>query len=111
MTTSRRSSAARSARCGPGCTTPSGPCAKYWKGTHDMSNNDLGDALLRFEARETPYGPDVREQINRVLTRDARRVKVLTFLTITAWLAGAALILLVMILFALLMPFQAQIAV
>jgi hypothetical protein len=74
-----------------------------------MSDNDLGDALLRFEAREQAYGPDVRQQITKVLTRDARRVKILAFLTIVAWLVGAALVLLVMILFALLMPFQAHI--
>ena len=27
-----------------------------------MSDNDLGDALLRFEAHDRAYGPDVRQQ-------------------------------------------------
>ena len=59
-----------------------------------MNERELGDALLRWTASQgsSPTEPRPGEMIDRVLTRDRRRVRRLAFVTATLWLVAVACI-------------------
>jgi magnesium-transporting ATPase (P-type) len=70
-----------------------------------MTEKELGEALLHLDTTSTP---DPKILTARILTRDRRRVRVLTWVSVGAWLLAAGLVLLVLVWFALLMPLQAK---
>ena len=72
-----------------------------------MNEKDFGDALLRLDMAARPPA-DARALTDRVLARDARRVRVLTWVTVAAWLMAAGLVLFLLIWFGLLFPAQAK---
>ena len=55
-----------------------------------MNEKELGDALLKWAATGSPRPPDAGEMVNRVLTRDRRRVRTLAALTVLLWVVAAA---------------------
>src|SRR4051794_31022274 len=57
-----------------------------------MNERELGDALLKWSASQggSPTEPRPGEMIDRVLTRDRRRVRLLAFVTATLWLIAVA---------------------
>src|SRR5439155_4682324 len=105
-TGSRGWPAARWAGCGRGYTTPSAHCGACWRGL-TMNEKELGEALLRLDTTTRPPA-DVRALTDRVLTRDRRRVRVLTWLTVGTWLVSAALVLFLLVAFGLIFPAQAK---
>lgn len=72
-----------------------------------MNEKDFGDALLRLDMSARPPA-DARALTDRVLARDRRRVRVLTWLTVGTWLASAGLVLLLLVFFGLLFPMMAK---
>ena len=75
-----------------------------------MGESELGKALLELDAANLAGLPDVRQLTWRVLERDRRRVRRLTWLTVGVWLLAVGLIVLVLVWFGLLFPRQAQLA-
>ena len=56
-----------------------------------MSEKELGEALLKLDAAALAGVPDQRQQVWRILERDRRRVRMLTWGVVLVWLlAGAA---------------------
>jgi hypothetical protein len=72
-----------------------------------MNEKDLGDALLRLDTSTRPP-TDVRALTDRVLARDQRRVRVLTWLTGGTWLLAGGMILFMLVMFALIFPAMAK---
>jgi hypothetical protein len=75
-----------------------------------MGEKELGRALLELDAASLAGVPDVRQLTWRVLERDRRRVRRLTWLTVGVWLLAVGLVLLVLVWFGLLFPAQAKLA-
>jgi hypothetical protein len=75
-----------------------------------MGESELGKALLELDAANLAGLPDMRQLTWRVLERDRRRVRRLTWLTVGVWLLAVGLIVLVLVWFGLLFPRQAQLA-
>ena len=73
-----------------------------------MSENDLGEALLKLGAVDLAAVPEARAQARRVLERDHWRVRVWTWLTVAVWLIAVVLILSALVSYGLVMPKQAQ---
>ncbi len=75
-----------------------------------MSKNEreLGDALLKLDAAALAAAPDAKQQAERVLQRDRRRLRWWTVLTILAWLPAVLCILAVLVNLGLLFPLQAK---
>src|SRR5438270_7916759 len=73
-----------------------------------MNEKELGKALLNVNATELASVPDAQGLTQKVLERDRRRVGRLTVLTVGVWLLAAALILLDLINFGLILPAQAK---
>ncbi len=72
-----------------------------------MNEKELGEALLRLDATTRPPA-DVRAMTDRVLTRDRRRVRVLTWLTGGTWLLAAVTILSLLVIIGLILPALAK---
>jgi hypothetical protein len=72
-----------------------------------MNEKDLGEALLRLDMSARPPA-DARALTDRVLARDRRRVRVLTWLTVGTWLVAATLVLFLLIGFGLIFPAMAK---
>ncbi|HEY1380451.1 MAG TPA: hypothetical protein VGF55_26860 [Gemmataceae bacterium] len=72
-----------------------------------MNEKDFGDALLRLDMSARPPA-DARALTDRVLARDRRRVRVLTWLTVGTWLFAAAMVLFLLVAFGLIFPAQAK---
>jgi hypothetical protein len=73
-----------------------------------MNEKEFGDALLRLDmSARSPA--DTRALTDRVLARDHRRVRVLTWLTVGAWLVAAALVLFLLVAFGLIFPAMAKV--
>jgi hypothetical protein len=70
-----------------------------------MTEKELGEALLHLDATSTP---DPKALTARILTRDRRRVRVLTWTSVGAWLLAVALVLYILVMFGLLFPLQAK---
>jgi hypothetical protein len=73
-----------------------------------MSDNDLGEALLKLGAVDLAAVPEARVQARRVLDRDHRRVRLWTGLTVGVWLVAVILVLSALVSYGLVMPKQAQ---
>src|SRR5438270_2007401 len=73
-----------------------------------MSDNDLGEALLKLGAVDLAAVPEARVQAHRVLERDHRRVRLWTGLTVAVWMIAVVLILSALVSYGLVMPRQAQ---
>jgi hypothetical protein len=72
-----------------------------------MNEKELGDALLRLDAaNRSPV--DARALTDRILTRDRRRVRALTWLTVGTWLGAAAIVLFLLVMFGLIFPALAK---
>jgi Na+/H+-translocating membrane pyrophosphatase len=73
-----------------------------------MNEKELGEALLRLDT--TARSPvDVRAMTDRVLARDHRRVRILTWLTVGTWLIAAGLVLFLLVAFGLVFPAMAKV--
>jgi ABC-type Fe3+ transport system permease subunit len=72
------------------------------------NERDLGDALLKFDAAGMAAVPDAKQQTERILRRDRRRLRWWTVLTIVAWLPAVIFILAVLVELGLLFPLQAK---
>jgi hypothetical protein len=72
-----------------------------------MTERDLGKALLQLDAAG-PAVPDPRAMTDRILDRDRRRVRRLTWLTIGVWLLAAGLVLFLLVTFGLMFPALAK---
>jgi flagellar biosynthesis/type III secretory pathway M-ring protein FliF/YscJ len=72
-----------------------------------MNEREFGESLLRLDVAARPPA-DARALTDRVLARDARRVRVLTWLTVGTGGLAAALVLVLMVYFALLFPMMAK---
>jgi hypothetical protein len=77
-----------------------------------MSKNEreLRDALLKFDAAGLAAAPDAKQQTERILGRDRRRVRWWTVLTIVAWAPAILCILGVLVNLGLLFPLQAKLS-
>src|SRR5437764_3045522 len=72
-----------------------------------MNEKEFGDALLRLDlSARSPA--DSRALTDRVLARDRRRVRVLTWLTVGTWLVAAGLVLFLLVAFGLIFPAMAK---
>ena len=71
-----------------------------------MNEKEFGDALLRLDMSARPAA-DTRALTDRVLARDQRRVRVLTWLTVGTWLVSAGLVLFLLVAFGLMFPAMA----
>jgi hypothetical protein len=72
------------------------------------NERELGDALLKFDAARLGASSDTRQQAERVVQRDRRRLRWWTVLTIVAWVPAVFCILGVLVNLALLFPLQAK---
>jgi hypothetical protein len=72
-----------------------------------MNEKDFGDALLRLDMTARP-AVDAAALTDRVLARDQRRVRVLTWLTVGTWLVSAGLVVFLLVLFGFLFPLMAK---
>src|SRR5207253_3240271 len=88
-------------------TTRNGHSQRFSKGRLSMSDNDLGEALLKVGAVDLAAVPEARVQAHRVLERDHRRVRLWTWLTLAVWLVAVVLILSALVSYGLVMPRQA----
>jgi uncharacterized membrane protein YbhN (UPF0104 family) len=68
-----------------------------------MTEKELGNALLRLDAAG-PIVADPRVMTERILDRDRRRVRRLTWLTVGVWLFAAGLVLFLLVEFGLMLP-------
>lgn len=73
-----------------------------------MNERELGRALLNLDGVTLGDTPDVRQQTWRIVERDRRRVRRLTFITIAVWLLAVALILSVLVAFGFIFPREAR---
>jgi hypothetical protein len=73
-----------------------------------MNETELGRALLTLDAASRSPA-DTRALTDRILTRDRRRVRVLTWLTVGTWLVAAALVLFLLVMFGLMLPAMAKV--
>jgi hypothetical protein len=73
-----------------------------------MSDKDIGKALLQLDAANLAGGPDLREQVSRVLQRDQRRVRLWTLLTAGLWLLAVTMVMGILIFLGLLFPMIAK---
>jgi hypothetical protein len=72
-----------------------------------VNEKDLGEALLLLDMSARPAA-DTRALTDQILARDRRRVRLLTWLTVGAWLVASGLILFLLVSFGLLFPAQAK---
>jgi hypothetical protein len=73
-----------------------------------MNEAELGRALLTLDAVSRPPA-DTRALTDRILTRDRRRVRILTWLTVGTWLISAALVVFLLISFGFILPALAHV--
>jgi hypothetical protein len=73
-----------------------------------MNERDLGRALLNLDGATLAGTPDMRQQTWKILERDRRRVRRLTFVTMVVWLLALALILTVLVAFGFIFPREAK---
>src|SRR5262249_12743277 len=73
-----------------------------------MNEKDLGKALLDLDAVTGSLAPDPRVLTARILERDRRRVRLLTWLAVGSWVLAAALVVFLLVMFGLLFPKMAQ---
>jgi hypothetical protein len=73
-----------------------------------MNDKDLGQMLLQLDAGNLAGGPDPRQQTWHLLERDRRRVRLVTGMTLVAWLLGVGLVLWVLVAAGFIMPKHAQ---
>jgi hypothetical protein len=73
-----------------------------------MSEKDLGKALLNLDAATLAVVPNAQQQTWNILARDRGRVRLLTGVTIAAWLVAALLVFGGLVGFGLIFPQQAQ---
>jgi type II secretory pathway component PulL len=72
-----------------------------------MNEKEFGDALLGLDmSARSPA--DTRALTDRVLALDRRRVRLLTGVTVGAWLVAAGMVLLLLLSFGLLLPAMAK---
>jgi hypothetical protein len=83
-------------------------CGACWNRGAIVSEKELGEALLRLDAATLAGVPDHKQQVWRVLERDRRRVRLLTWLTYAIWLVAEALVLSGLISYGFTFPMQAQ---
>ena len=72
-----------------------------------MNEKDFGETLLRLDVAARPPA-DARALTDRVLARDNRRVRLLTWLTVGTGVLAGGLVLLLLIYFGLLFPMMAK---
>ena len=72
-----------------------------------MNEKEFGESLLRLDMAARPPA-DARVLTDRVLARDGRRVRVLTWLTVGTGGLATALVLVLMVYFGLLFPMMAK---
>src|SRR5579871_6296912 len=104
---SRGSSAAQWEPCVRAFTTRNGHSLSFSKGSTNVNDNDLGEALLKLGAVDLAAVPEARAQARRVLDRDHRRIRMWTALTVAVWLIGVVMILSALVSYGLVMPRQA----
>jgi Mn2+/Fe2+ NRAMP family transporter len=73
-----------------------------------MTERELGKALLKLDVADLSGVPDARALAWQVIEHDRRRVRALAWGTIAVWLLSVALILGVLVFYALLFPKQAK---
>lgn len=73
-----------------------------------MNERELGKALMNLDGATLAGTPDVRQQTWKILERDRRRVRRLTFVTVVVWLLAVALILGVLVAFGFIFPREAK---
>jgi len=73
-----------------------------------VTEKELGRALLQVNALQLAGTPDAVQQTWKVLERDRRRVRWLSWLTVGMWIVAAAMIFLLLVAFGLLLPLQAK---
>jgi hypothetical protein len=73
-----------------------------------MSEKELGRALLELDAHRLADGADIREQTWKILEQDRRRVWWWTVSTFGLWGLAISMVMLMMVLYALVFPFQAK---
>ncbi len=73
-----------------------------------MTEKDLGRALLELDSQRLSGVPDIREQTWKILQRDQNRVWWWTAGTFTLWGIAIFMVMLMMVLYALVFPFQAK---
>ena len=54
-----------------------------------MTDKELGEAILKLDARVRPPEIDAHEQVTRLLSRDRRQIRLLTIATIVLWVFAA----------------------
>jgi hypothetical protein len=74
----------------------------------NMSDKELGRALLDLDARALAGAADPREPTMRILERDRRRVWWWSAITIFFWIASLLMVLWMFVAMGLLMPFEAH---
>jgi hypothetical protein len=74
-----------------------------------MTEKQLGQALLDLDLSASAGVADPKQLTHKILSRDERRVKRWTWITIALWVLAALMVLWMFIALALLMPFQAKI--
>jgi hypothetical protein len=73
-----------------------------------MNERELGKALLNLGSPDSADALDAQQMTRRILTRDRRRVVLLTALTLALWLLALVLVATAMIAFGLILPQQAK---
>src|SRR5204862_3971301 len=79
-----------------------------YKGSTNMSEKELGRALLDLDAHHLAGVGDVREQTWKILERDRNRVWWWTAITFALWGVAISMVVLMMVLYALVFPLQAK---
>ena len=74
-----------------------------------MTEKQLGQALLDLDLSAGAGIADPRQLTHKILSRDERRVRRWTLVTIVLWVLAALMVLWMFIAMALLMPFQAKV--
>ena len=74
-----------------------------------MSEKELGEALLKFDGATLAGIPDQRQQLWRILEGDRRRVRILTWLVVIAWLLAGGLVLIALVGYGFIFPMQAKV--
>jgi hypothetical protein len=73
-----------------------------------MNERELGKALLNLGSPDSADALDAQQMTRRILTRDRRRVVLLTALTLALWLLALVLVATAMIAFGLILPQQVK---
>jgi hypothetical protein len=73
-----------------------------------VSEKELGEALLRLDAATLAGVPDHRQQVWRILERDRRRVRVLTWVVVIDWVLAGALVVVGLVSYGFTFPMQAE---